>query len=225
MQIGSAGYDRPPNTVETRVWLTSCPRGDLDGSGVFGRPDLPAFYEALNTPMDYGIDYPGLLGSRVWHGDMNGDLAFDVQDVDPFLLCVTDPEAYFEAYPDPCIGFRLEMEGGNDLGEPTPAQMADAFSRPSTPKICQSPATWSRSPSTPAAMNRAPSSGAKCSRCSVNNQPSTMKLRGDKWCGSRSGRAKLADRFPLPSGRCASAWGPGKPPTGPPPLGSPPQRA
>ncbi|MBK8914838.1 MAG: hypothetical protein IPM64_09620 [Phycisphaerales bacterium] len=76
------------NTPGHRVYEITCCRGDMDNTGDITNFDIDPFVEALTFPQDYDDNWPGLEGSRDWHGDCNEDAAFNNFDTDPFVCRV-----------------------------------------------------------------------------------------------------------------------------------------
>jgi len=66
--------------------------GDQDGT-----PD-PGKTDPGDSPSDSDDDPP--LGPAPTVGDMNGDGKVDASDIQAFILALTDPEAYKQAYPN-----------------------------------------------------------------------------------------------------------------------------
>jgi hypothetical protein len=103
-----------PDAQAAHVWEISECKGDLDGDGTVGFPDINPFILALTNPLGYSQYYPGLgctgdpndpdclAGSRIWHGDLNCDGSLDFSDINPFVALLTNPCC--QASCDPCPG-------------------------------------------------------------------------------------------------------------------------
>ena len=97
------------------VWEISECKGDLDGDGTVGFPDINPFILALTNPVGYSQYFPGLgctsdpndpncvVGSRIWHGDVNCDGSLDFLDINPFVALMSDP-CCMSSTCDPCPG-------------------------------------------------------------------------------------------------------------------------
>jgi hypothetical protein len=110
------------NTPSAKLYcVTSC-RGDMNNDGLVNTSDVRPFLQALNYPNTYNTTYPGLAGSRVWHGDADCDLDFDADDEDPFMVLVQrqccDPD---------CPGCQGDGLNGDDSSpEQFAAELAEA---------------------------------------------------------------------------------------------------
>ena len=76
--------DYTGNTPSLHIWEINECKGDMTNDGVVDGDDAAAFYNALNYPGQYASDFPGLLGSIVWHGDMDCNSEFNAYDAVPF---------------------------------------------------------------------------------------------------------------------------------------------
>lgn len=102
-----------PNTLETRVWHITCPKGDLNGDGlVTGSGDVGPIILALANQAQYALKFPGLGGSALWHADMNCNGSLDKGDLDAFYLRLFMPTEYFRKYGNPCIAPSRPAGGG-----------------------------------------------------------------------------------------------------------------
>ncbi len=97
------------NTPEQHLLhITEC-KGDLSGDGAVNFGDINPFILALSDPAGYALAFPGLDGSRVYHGDANCDQAFNFGDINTFVLLV---EYHC------CMGSDCEPCWDDDDGEP-----------------------------------------------------------------------------------------------------------
>jgi hypothetical protein len=101
------------NTPAEHLWRVQCNKGDLTNDGAVDSLDIDAFVLALSDPPAYALAYPGMSGSREYHGNCDCQGGFDNFDIDAFTLRRTDPETYRCVYPncDPCLG---PCSGGGD---------------------------------------------------------------------------------------------------------------
>jgi hypothetical protein len=71
------------NTPDARVYeITNC-KGDMNNNGELepgAGGDLEALSELIDDPSDYAEDFPGLYGSRNYHGDMDCDSQLDATE-------------------------------------------------------------------------------------------------------------------------------------------------
>jgi hypothetical protein len=73
------------NTPGARVYeITGC-KGDMDNDEAVNWRDIDPFVAAMNQGTNYDALYPGLAGSRVFHGDINCDNFVTWADIDPFI--------------------------------------------------------------------------------------------------------------------------------------------
>ena len=84
--VDTIPYDR--NWPTARIWETSGCKGDLNNSGELDQGDIPAMTLANASPSAYALQFPGLSGSRVWHGDVDCSGVIDAPDIGalPFFL-------------------------------------------------------------------------------------------------------------------------------------------
>lgn len=92
------------NTPAEQVWEISSCRGDMNGDWAVDFGDINAFILGLSNPEGYSQTFPGLGctddpndpeclgGSRIWHGDINCDGAFNFADINPFVALLALPE-------------------------------------------------------------------------------------------------------------------------------------
>jgi hypothetical protein len=78
------------NTPAEHLWAVSPCRGDMNNDTYVDMSDVNPFIAALTHPADYALDFPGLVGSRVWKGDANCDGTFDSSDLNPFVALVSN---------------------------------------------------------------------------------------------------------------------------------------
>ncbi len=72
------------NTPAMRLYaITQC-KADVDNDEEVDSDDLYIFLDYLENPAGYGQQYPGLLGSLLFHADLNCDDVVDEDDIDPF---------------------------------------------------------------------------------------------------------------------------------------------
>jgi len=104
------------NTPAKRLWRVQCSKGDLTNDGTVDDFDIDPFVLALSDPPAYARAFPGMSGSREYHGNCNCQGGFDNFDIDAFTLRLTDWETYRCVYPgcDPCLG--PCSGGGEGLG-------------------------------------------------------------------------------------------------------------
>ena len=96
------------NTLESRIWdVTDC-KGDMDNDGDVDFDDIDPFVAALEPGATYDGMFPGLAGSRVFHGDFTGDGLVTFDDLDPFIARL--------GYCSPQGGY-LDEGGGEGGGE------------------------------------------------------------------------------------------------------------
>ncbi|MFO0839930.1 MAG: hypothetical protein U1D55_15570 [Phycisphaerae bacterium] len=96
VKIGSTVYGG--NSPAAHLWeITSC-RGDMNNDGDVNTLDYVPFGLALVDPAAYAAQYPGLDGSRVYHGDCNCDGVFNAADTNRLvelvagLCCTVTPD-------------------------------------------------------------------------------------------------------------------------------------
>jgi len=116
------------NTPAARVWeITEC-RGDMNNDGVINNGDSSPYVLALSDPSTYATSYPGLAGSRVWHGDCDTDGSFNNADTPYFVDIVTagccEP-TYEECFPG---------DGASPNGGTMPDEVAALFAE-SIPEV------------------------------------------------------------------------------------------
>ncbi len=97
------------NEPGQRLWHITMCKGDLSGDGSVNFGDINPFILALNDPAGYALAFPGLDGSRIYHGDANCDQAFNFGDINTFVLLV---EYHC------CMGSDCEPCWDDDDGEP-----------------------------------------------------------------------------------------------------------
>ena len=84
------GVEYTENTPVERIWeITGC-KADMNNDGLVDFFDIDPFVQALNYPDQYALDYAGLAGSRVFHGDLDCDDDLDFFDIDPFVARITE---------------------------------------------------------------------------------------------------------------------------------------
>ncbi|MFQ5806513.1 MAG: hypothetical protein ACE5I3_08690, partial [Phycisphaerae bacterium] len=76
------------NTPVVPIWEIQRWRGDMNNDGGVNAADNEndLFLTAMHYPEQYAELFPGLEGSRVYHGDCNCDGEFDELDIDPFTF-------------------------------------------------------------------------------------------------------------------------------------------
>lgn len=97
IKVGSTSYSGPNASV--RLWDVSSCKGDFNSDGSVNSTDSSLLSTALN-PSSYYASYPGLEGSRIYHGDCNfsGGFSTGSPDIDGTALgnlveqgcCATD---------------------------------------------------------------------------------------------------------------------------------------
>lgn len=118
--IGETQYY--PQDPTYHIWdITAC-RGDMNNDGVVDNFDIDPFVEALVYPADYADEFPGLEGSRVYHGDCDCSSSFNSFDIDPFVDLVEGNCCDSE-----CSGCESFARGGRDASE-TAALLSGAVS-------------------------------------------------------------------------------------------------
>lgn len=131
VQIGT----EPPYSVYwgpnegQNLWEASCCKADTDNSGALNAFDIDPFVLLLTDPAAYCAIYPGLCGSgydpeegpggsALYRGDLNCDGEINSFDIDPFVLKLTDPDAWYALHPKRCASMVRECCpscGENDL--------------------------------------------------------------------------------------------------------------
>lgn len=89
-----------PESAAIHIWEIQPCKGDMNNDGVTNFRDINPFSTALSNPEVYGRDlFPGLGavaapwdvgGSRVYHGDINGDGLFNFGDINPFVILLSE---------------------------------------------------------------------------------------------------------------------------------------
>ena len=82
-----------------RVRAATSVKGDMNNDGAVNGGDIDLFFVALGDPAAYKAAYPGLAGSRVFHGDCNCDDKFNGADITPFFDLLEGGV--------PCVGFNF----------------------------------------------------------------------------------------------------------------------
>ncbi len=73
------------NTPSTRIYeITEC-KGDMNNDGSVDFDDIAPFVTALDGEEAYAADFPGLQGSRVFHGDVDCSGTLDFDDIDDLI--------------------------------------------------------------------------------------------------------------------------------------------
>ncbi len=81
--IGQTEYRS--NAAQARVYEISPCRGDMTNDWSVDNFDRTPFFTALYNPGQYALLYPGLSGSRVFHGDSDCNGTFDLADSTSFM--------------------------------------------------------------------------------------------------------------------------------------------
>ena len=87
----------------------------IDRTELSGSPSDMVFSDALETaviaqPVPDGVDF--IRWRKL--GDLNCDCVLDAFDIDPFVLALTDPDAYAAQYPD-CRRDNADTDGDGDV--------------------------------------------------------------------------------------------------------------
>jgi hypothetical protein len=124
--VGEVVYQESDPVAQ--VMVTTCQKGDLDGSGATDNFDITPFVQALTYGDEYDKSHPAIAGARDFHGDCNCDESFDNFDITPFVLRVTDEAAYFNQYAG-CGCWngqpREDSGGGGSFDAPTVAAVLE----------------------------------------------------------------------------------------------------
>jgi hypothetical protein len=133
--VGVGGQWYSMSDPDARVWEISDCKGDLNGDAVVDLADINAFVLALANAEEYSLAYPGLGGtaadnylggSRPFHGDVNCNGTFGLDDINPFVALMQNPCCHNVC--DPCPAGRGDnaMQAGaeDDAGGLSPEQMA-----------------------------------------------------------------------------------------------------
>jgi hypothetical protein len=92
------------NTPEKHLWAISydC-KADMNNDWAVDFGDINPFILALSDPAGYALAFPGLDGSRVYHGDVNCDQVFNFGDINTFVLLM-EYQCCMASDCEPCWG-------------------------------------------------------------------------------------------------------------------------
>lgn len=97
----------------------------MNNDGVLNSSDVDPFVLGLSDPEGYEDDFPGLEGSRVYHGDCDCSGTFNNFDLDPFVALLSEGCCTVDC--SPCEGSR----GG---GGPSAADVAAVLAENTAPQ-------------------------------------------------------------------------------------------
>ena len=85
IKVGATEYGG--NTPSLHLYeITEC-KGDMNNDGVCDpNDDSNTFYLAVDYPSQYAAGFPGLAGSMDWHGDVNQEDGFNINDEGAMLV-------------------------------------------------------------------------------------------------------------------------------------------
>ena len=93
------------NSPSAHIWEIQPCRGDMNNDGALNNFDVDPFLLALSDPEGYEDDFPGLEGSRVYHGDCDCSGTFNNFDLDPFVALLSDSCCTIDCSPCESLGF------------------------------------------------------------------------------------------------------------------------
>lgn len=121
----------PGNYPGARIYRITACRGDMNNDGVVNSQDgsktdpASSYRVARDNPTQYAAQFPGLDGSRTYHGNCNRDFdlaltppddKFDTADDDPFERLKTLPCCVADCDDDGCPT-DLDKDGDTDIGD------------------------------------------------------------------------------------------------------------
>jgi len=135
MRIRHLRHFTPLSVLVIAAWLTAWPAvaqydidwytmddggdmwtigGTFELSGTIGQADANV---VVMTGGDFELTggfWPGMVGPSLYPGDMDCDGDVDFDDINPFVLALSGPAAYYAEYPD-CNWLHADCDGDGDV--------------------------------------------------------------------------------------------------------------